>query len=91
MMRCAATIVCLLYVSVCTVFAAVHHHDGSLSDHQQCAACSWHHDGVVDQPIVPPVIIRPEPIAFRNELQTLTLRELSPRIHPSRGPPLVLL
>jgi hypothetical protein len=91
MMRCVATVVCLLYVSVCTIFAAVHHHDGSLSDHQQCAACSWHHDGAVDQPVVAPLVVRPEVIVAREEALDYRVSELSPRIHPNRGPPSVLL
>jgi hypothetical protein len=71
---------------VSTVFAAVHHHDASFDD-QHCAACSWHHDGTVDEPTVAPAIIRPETILVVPESPCLFLRELSRQIHPNRGPP----
>lgn len=90
MMRSIAAVLCLLFLSVSTVFAAVHHHDGSGND-QQCTACSWHHDGTVDEPTVAPLIVRPEIIVSREEFTGFTLRNLSVRIHPSRGPPAVLL
>jgi hypothetical protein len=89
MMRSIATVVCLLYLSVSTVFAAIHHHDGSRND-QQCTACSWHHDAAVDEPVVAPLIIRPEIIVVQDESPSFTLRKLSLRIHPSRGPPVLL-
>ena len=90
MKRTVAAILCLLYVSVSTVFAAVHHHDNSLDD-QQCAACSWHHDGTVDEPSIAPLIVRPELVVIHEEFSGAALRELSLRIHPSRGPPPALL
>jgi len=90
MMRSIAAVVCLLYLSVSTVLAAAHHHDGSLKD-QQCAACSWHHDGTVDEPSVAPLIARPEIMVILDESPSFTLRELSLLIHPSRGPPTALL
>jgi hypothetical protein len=90
MMRAIAATLCLLYLSVSTVFAAVHHHDASFDD-QHCAACSWHHDGTVDEPAVAPIVVRPETLFFSEESPVFTLRELSLLIHPSRGPPSSLL
>jgi hypothetical protein len=91
MMRSIAGILCVLYLSVSTVFAAVHHHDASALDDQQCAACSWHHDGTVDAPSVAPLVVRPDLILFVEEFCDCSFRELSLRIHPNRGPPLALL
>ena len=90
MMRSIAVTLCLLYLGVSTVFAAVHHHDGTFDD-QHCAACSWHHDGTVDEPSVAPLVSRPEIFVYREESSDFFVRELSPRIHPSRGPPVPLL
>ncbi len=90
MMRSIAAALCLLYLGASTLFASVHHHDGSFDD-QHCTACSWHHDGTVDLPAVAPLPVRPEIIVFLEESSDIPLRELSPRIHPSRGPPSVLL
>ena len=64
--------------------------EGGLND-QQCAACSWHHDGAVDEPSVAPLIARPEITVILDESASFTLRELSLRIHPNRGPPAILL
>jgi hypothetical protein len=89
LMRSIAAVLCLLYLSVSTVLSAVHHHDGSFDD-QHCAACSWHHDGTVDEPSVAPLIVRPDTVCFIEEYCPLALRELSRRIHPCRGPPVLL-
>jgi hypothetical protein len=90
--RWIAGIVCLLYMGVSTIFAAVHHHDNSLArgGDQQCAACAWHHDGTADAPQFAPVVIPADTIVFPEEPLAIVLRELSPRIHPNRGPPLPL-
>ena len=63
LMRSFAAILCLLYVSVSTVFAAAHHHDGGVND-QECAACSWHYDGMADQPSATPALKLPRIFAL---------------------------
>lgn len=89
-MRSIAALICLLYVSVSTVLAAVHHHDGTFDD-QHCAACSWHHDGTVDEPNVEPRLSPPNFVLVPDEVTRVVLCELSLGIHPSRGPPALLL
>ena len=90
MIRAIAATLCLLYVSVSTVFAAVHHHDASFDD-QHCWACSWHHDGMVDEPPVTPDVVRPETLVFFETAPSFIVREGSLGGHPGRGPPLILL
>jgi hypothetical protein len=90
MTRSIAALLCLLYLSVSTVLAAVHHHDGAFDD-QHCAACSWHHDGTVDDFAVTPRVTPPEFVLIVEEAARCDLSELSLAIHPCRGPPALLL
>lgn len=90
--RWIATVVCLLYVSVSTGFAAIHHHDTNGADSGQCAACAWHHEGGrADLPAIAIAVERPLTIAWAEEPAHTFFRELSLRIHPSRGPPILPL
>jgi hypothetical protein len=90
--RWIGMVVCLLYLSISTVFAAIHHHDsGSSNDSDQCAACAWHHETHTDVPSVSVPLPRPIIIACREQGANDFLRELSVKIHPSRGPPIISL
>jgi hypothetical protein len=86
--RWIAGIVCALYLSVGTVFAATHNHsDDALQGQDQCAACAWHHEAV-DVPRVGPVVSVPEWLALAHQTDFLHFSDVSVGIHPSRGPPL---
>ena len=93
MMRSIAALLCMLYLSVGTVFAAAHHHEdaSAVVDDSQCAACIWHHNGQVDSPPVAPSVVRTESFVFVLEPPDFFVRELSLVSHPSRAPPLTLL
>lgn len=90
--RWIATVVCLLYLSVSTVFAAVHHHDADEGQApSQCAACAWHHHSTVELPAASFAVYHPATILLVEKPAHTFFRELSLKIHPSRGPPLLPL
>jgi hypothetical protein len=90
-LRWITTMVCLLYVSVSAVFATIHHHEDHSPSGEQCAACAWHHEGQVDVPQIAVAFSKPESLAFCEQAPHSFFREVSLRIHPSRGPPHSLL
>ena len=91
-LRWVTGIVCLLYLSVSTVFAAMHDHESDLlRPDPDCIACLWHHEGQFDLPVVCPFVPQPLRIALREEPPHSFFREVSIRIHPSRGPPVIPL
>ena len=83
--------VCLLYLSIGGVFAAIHHHENDSLTHEPCAACAWHHENQVDVPIVLAAFEKPRPLVFSEQPAHTFFRELSLKIHPSRGPPVLPL
>lgn len=83
--RSAAGIVCVLVLSITTLFSAVHHHDGA-SD-SQCAACAWHNHAKVDVPPASPQIQKPLRTSHKYETPPVLLISLSVADHFGRGPP----
>lgn len=78
---------CALYLSVGTVFSALHDHsDDGLHGEQQCAACAWQHVSV-DVPTAAPMVRAPEVVPVGNEGISIFFNEVTLGIHPSRGPP----
>jgi hypothetical protein len=49
MKRCLAALICLLYLSISTVFASGHHHSSSEAQ-EHCQVCAWHQSSTVDAP-----------------------------------------
>jgi hypothetical protein len=50
--RLTTAVVLLLYLSVALVFGILHdHQDGTLSGHNDCAACKWQISAVGDMPV----------------------------------------
>lgn len=89
--RWIAAVVCMLYLSIGTVYSAVHHHEDESVSGERCAACAWHHENQVDLPQVSTTVRHPETLVFAEKAAHSFFRELSLKIHPSRGPPLLPL
>jgi len=86
--RWIAAFVSMLYMSVGLVAAVSHDHSGhSLSGHQQCDACSWHHDSQIDVPATTPRVSAPERVFVPQEISNAIVVEVSFGLHPGRGPP----
>lgn len=79
--------VCALYLSVGTVFSAMHDHSAdALHGDQECAACAWHHESV-DLPTVTAVCAAPDLLLAAHDVPSLFFSKVALGIHPSRGPP----
>jgi hypothetical protein len=85
--RWITTMVCLLSLSVSSIFGSLHHHDDGSRNNEPCAVCAWHHEGQVDIPKVAIVLEKPRTLEFSEQPEDSFFRELSLKIHPSRGPP----
>ena len=83
-----AGILCVLYLSISTIFAGLHHHPADALDHgQDCAACAWHTESVSDVPQVRFSVERPEAVLFVASGEHFVAASADIRRAPSRGPP----
>jgi hypothetical protein len=90
--RCIAASLCLLFLSVSTVFSAVHKHQADpVSGHTQCAACLWHAETVSDVPTTISLIPSSTILCVAFEREHFSATEQTLLIHPSRGPPALSL
>jgi hypothetical protein len=89
--RWISVVLCLLYLGISSVFAAVHHHDNDRSQSDlDCAACAWHYHAQVDVPVVRYAFTRVELFIGYSKESLFFIAEHSLWIHPNRGPPSLL-
>ena len=86
--RCIAASICLLLLSVSTVFAALHKHDANAPGaHKQCAACLWHSETISDVPTIAQPIPAADFLLVAHQADSILPTITSVKVHPTRGPP----